>query len=357
MHILLNPGPVNVSPRVRAALGGPDICHREPEYFDVQDAVRAQLPIVFGAPPSEYTSVLLTGSGTAMVEAMISSAVPPGGRLLVVRNGVYGQRIGQMAAAHAVACDTLAAPLVERPDPGAVDRALARTRYDALAIVHHETTTGLLNDLAPIAAVARARRVRLLVDAVSSLGGERFDCPSWAPDAVACTANKCVQGLPGISFALVRREFMETMRAYPERSVYLHLPRHHLDQERRSTPFTPAVQIVRAMQAAVEELAEETVAARIARYARAAAIVREGLEALGLTLLLPPTLRSNTLTTIKLPFGVAYSTLHDALKREGFVIYAGQGAFADVCFRVANMGHVEEADFRRFVDAVGACVG
>jgi len=357
MHILLNPGPVNVSPRVRAALGGPDICHREPEYFDLQESIRAQIPIVFGAPASEYTSVLLTGSGTAMVEAMIASAVPQGGRLLVVRNGVYGQRMGHMAAAHGIACDALAAPLVERPDPNDVDRALARTRYDALAIVHHETTTGLLNDLAPIAAVARARRVRLLVDAVSSLGGDRFDFQSWAPDAVACTANKCVQGLPGLSFALVRREFMETMRAYPERTVYLHLPRHHLDQERRSTPYTPAVQIAYALRAAIEELAEETVAGRIARYGRAAAIVRDGLQALGLTLLVPPKLRSNTLTTIKLPLGLMYSTLHDALKREGFVIYAGQGAFADVCFRVANMGHVEEAEFRRFVDTVGACVG
>jgi len=357
MHILLNPGPVNVSPRVRAALAVPDCCHRETEYFDVQDAIRAQLPAVFGAPASEYTAVLLTGSGTAMVEAMIASAVPQGGRLLVVRNGVYGQRIGQMAAAHGIACDAIAAPLVERPDPGSVDRALARARYDALAIVHHETTTGLLNDLAPIAAVARARRVRLLVDAVSSLGGDRFDFPSWAPDAVACTANKCVQGLPGMSFALVRREFMEAMRALPERTVYLHLPRHHLEQERSSTPFTPAVQIACALRAAVEELAEETVPGRIARYARAAAIVRDGLEAVGLSILIAPALRSNTLTTFKLPLGLSYATLHDVLKREGFVIYAGQGAFADVCFRVANMGHVDEGEFRRFVNAVGACVG
>jgi len=355
MHILLNPGPVNVSPRVRAALGGPDICHREPEYFDLQDAIRTRLPGVFGAPTPDYTAVLLTGSGTAMVEAMIASGVPQGGRLLVVRNGVYGERIARMAAAHGIACDGLAAPWVERPDPNAVDRALARTRYDALAIVHHETTIGLLNDLGPLAAVAHARRVRLLVDAVSSLGGERFDFQSWAPDAVACTANKCVQGLPGLSFALVRREFMETMRTYAERSVYFHLPRHHLEQERRSTPFTPAVQIAYALQAALEELADETVAGRIARYGRAAAIVRDGLEARGLHLLLPPKLRSNTLTAVKLP-GISYLTLHDALKREGFVIYAGQGALADVCFRVANMGHVEEADFRRFVDAIGACV-
>jgi len=354
--ILLNPGPVNVSARVRAALDGPDLCHRESEYFDLQDDIRRLLVEVFGVA-GDYAAVLLTGSGTAMVEAMIASAVPPGGRLLVVQNGVYGERIARIARAHGIDHEVVECGWTERPAVDAIEAALSAARFDALAIVHHETTTGLLNDLAPIAAVARARRVRLLVDAVSSLGGDRFDFPSWAPDAVACTANKCVQGLPGMSFALVRREFMEAMRALPERTVYLHLPRHHLEQERSSTPFTPAVQIACALRAAVEALAEDTVPGRIARYARAAAIVRDGLEAVGLSILIAPALRSNTLTTFKLPLGLSYATLHDVLKREGFVIYAGQGAFADVCFRVANMGHVDEGEFRRFVNAVGACVG
>ena len=355
MHILLNPGPVNVSPRVRAALAGPDLCHREPEYFDLQDAIRERLPRVLGAT-DEYTSVILTGSGTAMVEAMIASAVPEGGRLLVVRNGVYGERIGRMAAAHRIACDAAAAAWTERPLADALERAFAAARYDAVAVVHHETTTGLLNDLGIVADLAQAHGVPLLVDAVSSLAGDPFDFARWRPAAVACTANKCLQGLPGLSFALVRREFMDAMHAHPERTVYLHLPRHFAEQERRSTPFTPAIQIAYALLAALDELADETLDGRIARYRRAASIVRTGLERLGFTPLLPPPLRSNTLTTAALPQGLSYAALHDALKRDGFVIYAGQGALAATCFRVANMGHVDEGEYHRFVHSLAAAV-
>jgi len=356
MQILLNPGPVNVSSRVRAALGGPDRCHRESEYFDLQDAIRARLPRALGAPTADYTSVLLTGSGTAMVEAMITSCVPPNGRLLVITNGVYGQRIEQMAAAHRIAHDTVAAPWIERPPLHSIERALGAARYAAVAVVHHETTSGLLNDLGSIAPLVHAHGARLLVDAVSSLGGERFDFRAWQPDAVACTANKCVQGLPGVSFALVRRDVMDAMAGDPERTLYLHLPRQHAEQERRSTPFTPAIQVAEALLAALDELADETVDARIDRYARAAAIVRDGLQAAGITLLLPSAVRSNTLTAALLPEGTTYRALHDALKAEGFVIYAGQAQFADVGFRVANMGHIDEREFHRFVQVLGAAV-
>lgn len=354
--ILLNPGPVNVSEHVRAALMGPDLCHREPEYFDLQDAIRARLLDVFEAPADEYTSVILTGSGTAMVEAMVASGVSADGRLLVIQNGVYGERIAHMATVHGIATDVLDCGWTERPSHDAIRARLNQTRYEALALVYHETTTGLLHDLPAIAALCDEHGVRLLVDAVSALGGERFNFRQWRPDAVACTANKCVQGLPGLSFAIVRRDFVRAMSAFPERSLYLHLPRHHDEQDRRSTPFTPAIQIGYALRAALGELAKETVAGRMARYGRASAIVREGLEALGFTLLLPPSLRSTTMTAVALPRDVTYRELHDALRQEGFVIYAGQGPLAAALFRVATMGDVSESDYRRFVQALGVSV-
>jgi 2-aminoethylphosphonate-pyruvate transaminase len=351
--ILLNPGPVNVSDRVRAALNGADLCHREPEFYDLQDSIRARLLEVFDVS-DRYTAVLLTGSGTAMVEAMIASAVPEDGRLLVMQNGVYGDRIARIAKIHGIACDVVVCPLVQRHDLEEIETRLRAERYSALAVVHHETTTGLLNDLEPIAAICRHRGVRLLVDAVSALGGEYFDFERWQPDAVACAANKCVQGLPGLSFALIRRDFMDVMHAFPQRTLYLHLPRHYVEQEKRSTPFTPAVQVAFALQAALEELADETVDGRINRYLRASTIMRRGLIGLGFELLLAEALRSTTMTSVKLPLGLSYAHLHDALKRSGFVIYAGQGPLASSIFRVAAMGDVAEADYRRFVATLGA---
>src|SRR3989442_1726800 len=170
--ILLNPGPVNVSARVREALNGPDLCHREPEYFDLQDAIRARLLQVFDAPAADYSSVLLTGSGTAMVEAVVSSGVSATGRLLVVQNGVYGERIAAIARLHAIAHDVVEGGWTERPQLDTIASRLQDGRYEALAIVHHETTTGLLNDLPAVVALCRRAGVRVLVDAVSALAGE-----------------------------------------------------------------------------------------------------------------------------------------------------------------------------------------
>src|SRR5205823_3175203 len=145
--ILLNPGPVNVTARVREALSGPDLCHREVEYFDLQDAIRTRLLQVFDAPADQFTSVVLTGSGTAM----ISSGVSASGRLLVVQNGVYGERIARMASLHGIAYDVLDTEWTERPSLDEIRKRLHEGRYEALAVVYHETTTGLLNDLPAIA--------------------------------------------------------------------------------------------------------------------------------------------------------------------------------------------------------------
>jgi 2-aminoethylphosphonate-pyruvate transaminase len=351
--ILLNPGPVNVSSRVKAALGGPDICHREPEYSELQGAIRSRLLEVFGISSEQYVSVLLTGSGTAAVEAMIASSIPDGGRLLVIENGTYGQRMVRMARAHGIECDVLTAAWTERAATAKLEQLLAHSRYEGLALVHHETTTGLLNALEPISTLCAQYGVPVLVDAVSSLGGERLDVASLRPSAISATSNKCLGSLPGISFVLVDRELMGRMSTYRERSVYLHLPRHFEAQEQRSTAFTPSIPICYALLAALDELVEETLGRRQARFAHASMLIRAGLEQAGFEMLLPPELRSATLTAVKIPHHLTYAELHDALKDEGFVVYAGQGPDAATCFRVATMGAVPEAEYRRFVDVAG----
>ncbi len=353
-YTLLNPGPVNVSATVRQALMGPDLCHREPEYGDLQQSIRTRLLSVVGVPGADYTAVLLTGSGTAMVEAAVSSIVSPSGRMLVLRNGVYGDRLAAIARAHGIAHDTLDADWTAVPSLDALAARLGQARYEVVAVVHHETTTGLLNPVESIGPLVKQAGARMVVDSVSGLGGERFDLVATGADIVVSTANKCFQGLPGISFAIVRREVMERMAGYPARSVYLHLPGHFAAQEQHSTAFTPAVQVAYAFEAALVELADETIERRVARYRHAASIIRDGLEALGLPLLLPPDRRSGTITAVGLPPGMPYAPLHDALKEEGFVIYAGQGRLAAEIFRVATMGQVPEAEYRRFVAVLGA---
>lgn len=350
-YILLNPGPVNVSPRVQQALLRGDLCHREEEFSDLVVAIRTKLLHAFA--PRDYTAVVLSGSGTLAVEAMVSSALPEGKKLLVINNGVYGERMLRMAEAHRIPAVELRYGWTERPRLEQIEATLKNDpAIGAVALVHHETTTGLLNPVVEVGEIAHRAGRLLLLDAVSALGGEDLDLVHDRVDLCACTANKCVQGLPGVAFVLARTETMAAMQQVSRRSLYLHLPLHWEAQEQGSIPFTPSVQAWYALDAALDELLEETVAGRVGRYHAASQLLREGFTHLGLQLLLPPQYWVNSLTSLLLPQGMTYQRLHDGLKARGFVIYEGQGKLQTDIFRVANMGYLTLDDFRRFLQAL-----
>jgi 2-aminoethylphosphonate-pyruvate transaminase len=278
----------------------------------------------------------------------VTSVLSPAGRLVVVANGVYGERIAAMAAAARLPHTVVQGEWTAPPDLGKVEAAVREPDVEAVAVVHHETTTGLLNPVAEVGALARRHGKLLLVDSVSGLAGDALDVEAAGVDLVAGTANKCIQGLPGMAFVLARTPVLERLAAHPPRSVYLSLATY----AKNPMPFTPAVQAAYAFDQALAELLDEGVDARIARYARAAAQLRTGFADLGLELVLPPALRSNSITALRLPAGRAYAALHDGLKTRGFVVYEGQGRLARELFRVANMGHLSSADFARFLGAL-----
>ncbi|HET6371351.1 MAG TPA: alanine--glyoxylate aminotransferase family protein [Nitrospiria bacterium] len=346
--ILLNPGPVNVSPRVQQALLRGDICHREEEFSALLRRIRERLISIFGGPG--YTSVVLTGSGTAALEAAVVSSLPEGKKLLVIKNGVYGERIAAMARAHRLPVVEFSSQWTERPETTRLADLLKKEREVAVvAMVHHETTTGLINPVRAVGKICREKGKLFLVDSISGLGGEEIDPLEEGIDLCVGTANKCVQGLPGISFVLARTDRMREMAGHPERSLYLHLPRYYEEQELGSIPYTPSVQICYALDEALQELLEEGVARRIRRYRQASGLLRKGFSELGLTFLLPEALRSNTITALRLPEGRTYADLHDQLKKRGYVIYAGQGDLSREIFRVANMGHLPLSAFEGFL--------
>jgi 2-aminoethylphosphonate-pyruvate transaminase len=218
-------------------------------------------------------------------------------------------------------------------------------------MVHHETTTGLLNPGKAVAEVVDGLNRVFILDAVSALAGEHIDIAGSKIYMVAGTAGKCIQGFPGVSFVLVRKGFLERMRTYPKRSWYLHLTHYVDDQGRGVVPFTPAVQIYYAFDEALNELLEEGVAKRIQRYKRMAALIRERMAKIGVRPVLPPDRQSNSITAYYLPEGLPYQTLHDRLKARGYVIYAGQGNLEHSIFRIANMGALTEQQFVEFLDA------
>ncbi|MBN3782629.1 MULTISPECIES: 2-aminoethylphosphonate aminotransferase [Burkholderia] len=350
--LLLNPGPVTLTERVRRSLLQPDLCHRESEFFDLQDEARARLVAAYELDPAEWTAVLMTGSGTAAVESMIAALVPKDGKLLVIENGVYGERITQIATQYGIAHDVLKHEWMQAPDLAQIAARLDAGGYSHVAVIHHETTTGRLNDLRAIAEVCRSRGVKMLVDGVSSFGAEAIDFAGGDIDAVAATANKCLHGVPGAAFVIVRRSALVKAAS---RTYYLDLGRLAKLQDQRNTPFTPSVHAYYALVEALREFDEAGGwRARHAHYKALADQAQAGLAARGMPLVLPEGESSVVLRAYRLPQGVTYETLHDGLKARGFVIYAGQGGLSKELFRISTMGAIQAADVDRLLEGFTA---
>ncbi|KDN81922.1 pyridoxal-phosphate-dependent aminotransferase family protein [Kitasatospora cheerisanensis] len=356
--VLMNPGPVNADERVRAALAGPDMCHREPEFAALLTRVRSRLVQVCGGD-RDWSAVVLTGSGTAAVEAAVVSAPPRNGTVLALDNGHYGQRMHDIAAAHGIATRRLELGWGNPLDLAALDAALAAdSSITHVTVVHHETSTGMRNDVHAVAGLVHRHGRAVIVDAVSSVGADPLDLADSGLDWVAGSANKNIEGMPGLSFVCGRRTAFEALGQAPTRSYYLDLHRNFLAQQVNTAPaFTPGIPAFYALDTALELLLAEGVEARGRRYLALAERLRAGLERLGLDLLLPAGHRANSLTAVRLPDGVPYREMHDALRAAGFVIYAGQEHLAKNYFRLSTMGCMTTADVDDFTAALGAFLG
>ena len=355
--ILLNPGPVSLSEKVRKAAVSTDLCHREPEFFELQSRLRTNLIDVYRCDPMQWTAVLLGGSGTMALEAMLCSLLPGDARLLVLENGVYGERISQIAKIHGIDYQPVVHQWTDGIDFDRVTQRLATGEFTHLAAVQHETTTGRLNDISRLVSMCEEHDVKLLLDAVSSFGAE--DVPFDSPALLACaaTANKCLHGIPGLCFVVTRPEAIESVME-PPRSLYLHLPLWAKEQDLGSTPFTPPVHGMLALDQALVELKEQGGwMARHARYNKLASDVERALGSFGVERLLEPGESSSVLRSYRLPEGRSYGEIHAGLKQRGFVIYAGQGSLAAELFRISTMGDITDYDMERLLAALAAVFG
>jgi 2-aminoethylphosphonate-pyruvate transaminase len=352
--ILLNPGPVSLSEKVRKAAVSTDLCHREPEFFELQDRLRAGLIEVYCGEPSQWKTVLLGGSGTAALEAMLCSLLPADARLLVLENGVYGERISAIAKIYGIHFESFSHQWMDAIDYDRVSELLATGGFSHLAAVQHETTTGRLNDIPRLAQLCEQHGVKLVLDAVSSFGAEHIPFDSPALFALAATANKCLHGIPGLCFVVCRPEAIESAME-PPRSLYLHLPTWANQQDLGSTPFTPAVNGMLALEQALVELQEQGGwRARHARYLKLANDVERALGRYDVETLLDPVVSSCVLRSYRLPADRSYEEIHDGLKQRGFVIYAGQGSLATELFRISTMGDISDYDMERLLAALAA---
>jgi 2-aminoethylphosphonate-pyruvate transaminase len=329
--ILMNPGPVTLTERVRRTLLTEDLCHREPEFAELMLDIKRRLVRVYPEAERDYEAVLMTGSGTCAVEAMLSTFVPRDGKVLVLANGVYGERMASMMEVQGKGFELVRSEWPEPMNVAEADRRLAADpSITHVLAVHNETTTGRLNDLPALAKVLKKHNRRLLLDSVSSFAVEDIRFVDWNLDALCSVALE--NGKSGAT------------------SVYLDLLRYYNDQKRGSSPFTQATHVSVALQEALAELEEGGgQKARHQRYLHLSRTIRAELDAMGIRRFLPEDVYCSVISSFHLPEGVSYEELHDLLKREGFVIYAGQAGLYHSVFRIANLGDITDADLKRFL--------
>jgi len=353
-YILLTPGPLSTSKAVKAAMLR-DWCTWDEDYNALVRTLRERLTALATASDG-YTSVLMQGSGTFAVESVIGTALPRDGKLLVVANGVYGQRIAIIARRLGIACSVLDCGETGRPEPAEVWRELgADPAVTHVAVVHCETTTGMLNPVEEIGAVVKRAGRTYIVDAMSSFGGIPMDASQLGADFLISSSNKCIQGVPGFGFVIARGEVLQGC-ADQARSLSLDLydQWRGMEQGGGKWRFTSPTHVVRAFAAAMDELESEGgVAARHSRYSANQRMLREGMRALGFETLLPDAFQSPIITSYLSPEAPGYSfpSFYQMLKAKGFVIYPGKVTGADT-FRIGNIGQVFAGDIKRLLAAV-----
>lgn len=354
-YLLLTPGPLSTSASVKEAMLQ-DWCTWDKDYNEgVVEVIRRKLLEAAGLDGQEYTTVLLQGSGTYGVEATLGAAVRPEDKLLIVANGAYGKRMGTIAEYYHLNYALVNLKETELVTPEVVERALEEhPGVTHFAVVHSETTTGLLNPIEGIAEVLRGRGVTWIVDAMSSFGGIPIDIKGLGIDFLISSANKCVQGVPGFTFVIARREKLAACKGMA-RSLSLDIYAQWEEMERGHGKwrFTSPTHVVRAFAQALKELEEEGgIAARHARYCRNHEVLVEGMEGAGFRTLLTPEKQSPIITSFLYPeAGFSFGDFYEALKRRGFVIYPGKVSDADT-FRIGTIGDVFPEDFKRLVEVV-----
>ncbi len=356
-YLLLTPGPLSTTKTVKAAMLH-DWCTWDSDYNSLVQEIRAELVRLAGVNQTEYTSVLMQGSGTFAVESVIGSVIPENGKLLVLANGAYGQRIATIALYLKIDYLVYDAGELDRHDPDTIDAILGNDNaITHVAVVHCETTTGMLNQIEEIAEVVKKHSRIFIVDAMSSFGGIKIEMEKLGIGYLISSSNKCIQGVPGFGFVIARKSLLEKCEGNA-RSLSLDLFDQWQTMEKGNGKwrFTSPTHVVRAFRQALTELEEEGgTEIRYNRYLTNQRILVIGMRNLGFETLLPDKLHSPIITTFISPESSAFDfqEFYNKLKSRGFVIYPGKVTDYQ-CFRIGNIGDIQLSDMENLITAVAA---
>ena len=352
--LLFTPGPLTTSSTVKQAMLR-DLGSRDFEFLAIVRDIRRRLLGLAAVSSPDYEAIPVQGSGTFALESVLGSVIPPAGKILIAVNGAYGRRLVQIASALKIANAAIECEEDHPVDPSEIERVLASDpSFTHAAVVHCETSTGIINPVREIGEAVRRHRRSYIVDAMSSFGGIPLNMSACGIDYLISSANKCIQGVPGFAFVLARREALLSTAGFA-RSLSLDLWAQWKGLENSGQfRFTPPTHTLLAFHQALKELEEEGgVESRAARYRANCEILLRGMRELGFEEYLRPELQGYIITSFRYPGHpqFKFETFYERLNEKGDVIYPGKTSKAD-CFRIGNIGHIFPDDIRHLLIAV-----
>ncbi len=352
--VLFTPGPLTSSKTVKQAMLR-DLGSRDVEFIELVKQIRHQLLAVGQVAEQGYEAIIMQGSGTFSLEAVLSSVTPPQGKWLIIINGAYGKRIAEIAQVLKIEATTLSCPENRTPSLPDIEATLeADDSLSHIAVVHCETTTGLINPVAEIGAIAEKFKRRYFVDAMSSFGAIPLNLADCGIDYLVSSANKCIEGVPGFAFVLARRKALLETEGYA-RSLSLNLLAQWQGLEANDQfRFTPPTHALLAFAQALQELqAEGGVAGRAARYRVNSQTLLSGMRTIGFKEYLQPEDQSHIITSFRYPThpNFCFDHFYHLLNSKDFVIYPGKVSNAD-CFRIGHIGRIFKADVYGLLAAI-----
>lgn len=339
---LFCPGPVNVAENVKNAAVNFEIGHREREFSQLLKSVQKRLLQLYEVKSDAYLPIIVSGSGTAANETVLSSVVGDQ-RILVLSNGEFGDRLFEISSLHNKNTHVLHFGLANRIDVQKVEKYLKTHPVDIIAMVHHETCTGMLNPIDKVGRLTRKYKKLFFVDSVSSASVEKIDVESWNIGFITSAASKAIGSLSGISFVIGKKSEFEKLKKIPARTTYLNLYKfYHYATTLYQTPNTPAVPLFFSFNQALGNIIEEGVAKRRKKIKNRAFTLRAGMQKLGLRFFIDEKDMCSMLTTVYIPRHITWNTLRNKLLQKDIVIYGGKGVLKDKVFQVANIGEMTD---------------
>lgn len=353
--LLFTPGPLSTSASVKSQMLE-DVGSRDVLFIETVRGILSELMRIAGVSKQEgYESVIIQGSGTFGIESVLSSAIAANGKLLILSNGAYGERMVKMAEIHRINHDVIRCDEDHVTDPTLVEEYLnSHKGYTHLACVHSETTTGLFNPISAIGSLCDKHNIQFIVDAMSSFGGVTMDMRSAHISFLVSSSNKCIEGVPGFSFAICKKSSLEACKGQA-RTLTLDLYAQWLGLETNGQfRFTPPTLSIMAFRQAIKELdLEGGVTARERRYMQNKNLLDAGMQEMGFKFYLDSAIQGHIITSFLYPQDPTFhfERFYQKLSDRGFVIYPGKLSKRDA-FRIGNIGQIFPDDIKRLLAAV-----